>query len=105
MNDKKAMPGIDVKSTVGEMTPGGMIYGAGNSVEFETGAWSSVIPIWEAGACKQCMLCYPVCPDSSIPASGGQRQAFDLAYCKGCGICAAVCPFGAITMREKGAKE
>ena len=50
--------------------------------------------------CKQCLLCVPVCPDSSIPVVKGERGEFDYDHCKGCGICAKVCPFGAITMRE-----
>lgn len=105
MNKRKPMPEINAGSTAAEMTPGGLIYGAGNSIEFKTGAWSSILPVWDSGKCKQCMLCYPVCPDSSIPAREGRRLDFNLEYCKGCGICARVCPFGAIAMREKGGTE
>ena len=50
--------------------------------------------------CRQCLLCVPVCPDSSIPVSEGKRREFDYDHCKGCGICAKVCPFGAIEMKE-----
>ena len=50
--------------------------------------------------CKQCLMCVPVCPDSSIPVKNQKREDFDLMHCKGCGICAKVCPFGAITMKE-----
>ena len=46
--------------------------------------------------CKQCLLCVPFCPDSSIPVSGGRRTDFDFDHCKGCGICVKVCPFDAI---------
>jgi Fe-S-cluster-containing hydrogenase component 2 len=42
------------------------------------------------------LLCFPVCPDSSIPVAGGKRGDFDFSHCKGCAICAKVCPFGAI---------
>ncbi len=100
--NKNAMPPITVASTAQELTPGGMIYGGGNSAEFLTGAWSSVYPVWLKEKCKQCLLCYPVCPDVSIPAKDQKRLDFDVKYCKGCGICARVCPFGAIEMKDKG---
>ena len=50
--------------------------------------------------CKQCLLCAPVCPDSSIPVVNGMRGDFDYDHCKGCGICVKACPFGAIEMKE-----
>ena len=53
-----------------------------------------------ADKCRQCLLCAPVCPDSSIPVKNGKRLDFDYDHCKGCGICAKACPFGAITMKE-----
>jgi len=79
-----------------ELTPGGHIYGSGNSKDFLTGSWRTVTPRWDEGKCKQCLLCFPVCPDSSIPVRDGKRGDFDFDHCKGCGICARVCPFGAI---------
>ena len=45
-----------------------------------------------AEKCKQCLLCAPFCPDSSIPVREGKRLDFDYDHCKGCGICAKVCP-------------
>ena len=51
--------------------------------------------------CKQCLLCAPFCPDSSIPVTAGKRADFDLDHCKGCGICSKVCPKDAITMKEE----
>ena len=50
-----------------ELTIGGNIYNAGNAREFKTGDWRSVRPVWIEEKCKQCGLCYPVCPDNSIP--------------------------------------
>ena len=83
-----------------DLTPGGMIYASGNSEEVRTGDWRTVSPKFIEDKCKQCLLCAPVCPDSSIPVKDQKRGAFDLDHCKGCGICANVCPFGAIKMKE-----
>ena len=58
------------------------------------------MPVYYANRCKQCLMCTPYCPDSSIPVTEGKRGDFDLEHCKGCGICAKVCPFGAIEMTE-----
>ena len=93
------MKDINTSSTYKEMTPGGNIYGSGNSFEFNTGDWRTSTPVFIADKCKQCLLCAPVCPDMSIPVGAdGKRGEFDYFFCKGCGICANACPFGAITM-------
>ena len=55
-------------------------------------------PVFVEDKCKQCLLCVPVCPDSSIPVQDKKRLEFDYDHCKGCGICVKACPFGAITM-------
>lgn len=81
-----------------EITPGGDIYESGTSNEFKTGDWRTVKPVFIEDKCKQCMLCAPVCPDSSIPVKDSKRLDFDFDHCKGCGICAKVCPFNAIEM-------
>ena len=83
-----------------DLTEGMMIYAGGTSRSFHTGEWRTNTPVFDAGKCKQCLLCAPVCPDSSIPVTNSERGDFDLDHCKGCGICAAVCPFDAITMKE-----
>ncbi|MCK9479487.1 MAG: 4Fe-4S binding protein [Firmicutes bacterium] len=84
-----------------EISPGGVINEPGNSDKFKTGDWRSVKPVWIKENCKQCMLCFPVCPDSSIPIDeNGKRLDFDFDHCKGCGICAEVCPFSAIEMKD-----
>ena len=72
--------------------------GAGTSRAFNTGEWSNNKPQFIADKCKQCLLCVPVCPDSSIPVTEMKRGEFDYEHCKGCGICVKACPFGAITM-------
>ncbi|MCD7922506.1 MAG: 4Fe-4S binding protein [Clostridiales bacterium] len=91
---------INEKTPHTGMTEGMQIFAAGTSKLFLTGEWRNNTPVYLADQCKQCLLCTPVCPDSSIPVRDGKRLAFDLDHCKGCGICAAVCPFGAIVMKE-----
>ena len=83
------MTKINANTPMEEMTPGGDIYQAGNAREFKTGDWRSIKPIFLSVKCKQCGLCFPVCPDDAIP------------YSKGCGVRAKVCPFGAIEMKEE----
>jgi len=85
-----------------EMTHGSHVFTPGNAVEFITGDWRSHKPIWLEDKCKQCMLCVPVCPDSSIPVNAeGKIEGFDLNYCKGCLVCKAICPFGAIESEDE----
>lgn len=94
---------IDKNTCWEDTTCGGVIYQAGNSEEFKTGSWRSYRPEFIAEKCKQCGLCYPVCPDNSIPVKpDGTREDFDFDFCKGCGVCAKACPFGAIVMKEEG---
>ena len=93
---------INKDSTWEEITPGGTIYDAGNSKEFKTGDWRSKRPVFHHELCKQCGLCFPVCPDDAIPVGKDMKRLdFNYDYCKGCGICAKVCPFGAIIMEEE----
>ena len=93
------MEKITPKTTAEKMTIAGNIYEAGNSLEFKTGDWRSQKPIFLSDKCKQCGLCFPVCPDDAIPVNKEQkREDFNYDYCKGCGVCAKVCPFGAIVM-------
>ena len=84
-----------------EINPGGEIYEGGTARLVNTGAWRSDVPVWERDKCKQCLLCAPFCPDSSIPVADGKRGDFDLDHCKGCGICWKVCPFQAIHMEKE----
>lgn len=91
---------IDSKTSWQEMTIGGNICDAGNSKKFKTGDWRSVKPIWLQEKCKQCGLCFPVCPDDAIPVTKEQKRTdYNYDACKGCGVCANVCPFQAIEMK------
>ncbi len=92
--DKKSLS-IDVSWK--DITKGGVITSAGNAELFKTGDWRSMRPVWNQEKCKQCLLCYPVCPDTSILVNEeGKRVDFVYDHCKGCGICVKVCPFNAI---------
>ena len=95
---------IDKNTPMENLTIGGDIYEAGNAKEFKTGDWRSIKPIYLEEKCKQCGLCFPVCPENAIPVSKEtlKRKDFDFDYCKGCGVCAKVCPFAAIEMKEEG---
>jgi len=86
-----------------ELTEGGTIYTPGSAESVKTGDWRSMRPIWIKENCKQCLLCYPVCPDTSILIDAeGKRIDFDYDHCKGCGVCFKVCPFKAIDFVEGG---
>jgi len=91
---------INEKSAYHELTEGLQMYAAATSKQFNTGEWRTNTPVFLEEKCKQCLLCVPVCPDSSIPVVNCKRTDFDYDHCKGCGICVKACPFGAITMRE-----
>ena len=97
------MTEINNNTPMEKMTPGGDIYTAGSAREFKTGDWRSVKPVFLSEKCKQCGLCFPVCPDDAIPVNKEtlQREDFNYDYCKGCGVCAKTCPFGAIEMRKE----
>jgi len=101
-NKVNKMQGVCEQSGWRDLTEGGFVYGEGNSAFFNTGDWRSKAPVWHQENCKQCLLCFPVCPDSSIPINNSKRGEFDMFHCKGCGICARVCPFGAIAMELPG---
>lgn len=92
---------INEQSPWQEMTPGGEIYEGGTARLTLTGQWRSDVPVWEPDKCRQCLLCAPYCPDSSIPVRENVRMDFDFDHCKGCGICAQVCPFQAIRMEQE----
>lgn len=84
-----------------DISEGGNVYAEGNSKGFKTGDWRVNRPIWDEEKCKQCLLCFPVCPDSSIQLEGEKMNGIDYFHCKGCGVCAQVCPFDAIEMKPE----
>jgi pyruvate ferredoxin oxidoreductase delta subunit len=84
-----------------KIEPGSHVFEAGNAVNFHTGDWRSDKPVFIKEKCKQCLLCFPVCPDSAIKLSKeGAVEGFDLDFCKGCLCCMKVCPFKAIEKEE-----
>jgi len=84
-----------------DMTQAGTICGGGTAMKVNTGDWRTMIPkmVWDK--CTHCMLCVPVCPDSSIPVKDGKRLDFDYMHCKGCGICFKACLPKAITWEKE----
>ena len=98
--DKKISEIITESISWKDITPAGNVYAGGTSDEFNTGEWRTQTPVINWDKCTHCLLCTPVCPDSSIPVKDGKREDFDYNHCKGCGICERVCSFGAITMKE-----
>ncbi|NMB34290.1 MAG: 4Fe-4S binding protein [Clostridium sp.] len=98
---KKELKTIKPDVKWNEITPGGVIDSAGNAHLFKTGDWRSMKPVWNSEKCKNCLLCYPVCPDSSILIKDGKMVGIDYDHCKGCGVCAKVCPFKAIDFVEE----
>lgn len=87
-----------------ETTPGGIIPTGGNAKYYITGGWRADRPVFNVSKCKDCRLCFPVCPDSSIiiDKSTNKMSGIDYEHCKGCGVCASACAFGAIIMMEGG---
>lgn len=99
---KKELKDVPVNANWKEVTKGGTIASAGNAHLFKTGDWRSMKPVWLKEKCKQCLLCYMVCPDTSILIDeAGKRSDFDYDHCKGCGVCVKVCPFKAIDFVEE----
>lgn len=84
---------------------GGMIVEAGNSEQYNTGAWRAFRPVRDVDECTNCLICWVNCPDSSIKTNDGAMVGFDLFHCKGCGICANVCPRNCIEMVEESQLE
>ena len=92
---------INEKNGWKDIKRGGCISEGGTSMLVNTGDWRTMTPVFIEEKCKHCMLCFPVCPDSSIPVKDGKRLDFDFIHCKGCGVCVKVCPFGAMTIEKE----
>ncbi|MHB1294023.1 MAG: 4Fe-4S binding protein [Anaerolineae bacterium] len=75
-----------------QVAPGGVVSQPGSSTTYITGTWRTMRPVRDSAQCTQCMICWIMCPDASIPLSEGKVDGFDYAHCKGCGICADQCP-------------
>lgn len=88
-----------------EITPAGNIEIPGSATDTITGDWRSDKPVWDASKCKNCLLCFPACPDSSIivkDENGAKMLGIDYDHCKGCGVCVNQCPFGALELVKEG---
>lgn len=81
-----------------EIPIGGKIVDAGNAREYETGSWRATTPVVDQEECINCLLCWILCPDSSVDVKDEEMVGFHLRFCKGCGICAEICPVDAIEM-------
>ena len=68
---------INERSPWQDITEGNQIYETATSRDFHTGEWRTSTPLYKKDKCRQCLLCVPVCPDSSIPVYGEKRQEFD----------------------------
>jgi pyruvate ferredoxin oxidoreductase delta subunit len=75
-----------------EVNRGGVVTEPGNSVTYITGTWRTMRPVRDLDQCTQCLICWIMCPDSSITVEDGKVAGFDYDHCKGCGICADQCP-------------
>ena len=89
-----------------DMIPNGAVgVDAGNSVLYITGGWRSDMPIWNKDNCRDCMLCWVHCPDSSILVKDGVMTGIDYDHCKGCGVCVHECKFDALRMVPESSEE
>ncbi len=94
------------KWTWDQIPLGAMTLEGGTATGHNTGDWRVQRPIWHPDTCKQCLICFINCPDSSIKVEDQKMCGIDYDHCKGCGVCVQVCPFNALSlMSEKDARE
>ena len=87
-----------------ELAKGCLIQEAATSLNFKTGDWRSMRPVWSEDKCIQCLFCWVYCPDSAILVEDEKVVGIDYEHCKGCEICHVECPTKpekAITMEKK----
>lgn len=69
---------------------------AGTALNFHTGSWRSIRPVWNKDKCIHCLTCWISCPDGAFITEQGEKgtiiTGINYDYCKGCGICAKECP-------------
>ncbi len=84
--------------------PEGDVLEGGTSLNFKTGTWRTIKPVYIEEKCIHCFFCWIVCPDGAVKVDPdtGRFKEFNYDYCKGCGICAAECPKQAIEMKPEG---
>lgn len=75
-----------------ELPLGGIIPEPATSLIYLTGSWRLERPIFDPQKCVQCLMCWLVCPDSSIILENGKVVGIDYDHCKGCGLCSLQCP-------------
>ena len=68
----------DIDVTWQNLNPGTVVTGGATAPEFNTGEWRVNVPVLDMDKCKQCLMCVPVCPDSSIPVKNEKREDFYL---------------------------
>ena len=78
---------------------------SGNSRDYVTGGWRSERPVWTEDKCQHCMLCWVMCPDSSILVEDEKMVGINFDHCKGCGVCMVECHFDALEMVPESLKE
>ncbi|MBI2965339.1 MAG: 4Fe-4S binding protein [Chloroflexi bacterium] len=80
------------------ISAGGLVSNPGSSERVQTGAWRTRRPVIDFSQCTHCMICWVMCPDTSMQVYKDRLTGVDLAHCKGCGICASECPKHCIQM-------
>ena len=81
-----------------QMVPGAVAEG-GTMSRLYTGSWRTFAPLTDYEKCTNCMICWVMCPDSSVVVQDGKKLGTDYQHCKGCGICATECPAHCIEMK------
>lgn len=86
--------------------PVGYVCDGGTAEQYITGGWRSKRPVWDKNSCTNCMMCWIVCPDSSIIVKDEKMTGIDYDHCKGCGICVHECKFDCLKLvKESQAKD